>query len=139
MSSPELKFQRQIIEDVDKAHPHAFAIKMSNRFLAGIPDLLIKVPKNEIVFIEAKVAKVKVKTSAIDVNTTGIQRAILKAMESAGISVAVWVLVDAGEKSGIFRCHWSVTSATIDVDKLIYRPRGQRWPIDELISNPIGM
>ena len=38
----ELKYQSQIIDDAKAFNKHTFGIKMNNRFLSGIPDLMIK-------------------------------------------------------------------------------------------------
>jgi hypothetical protein len=137
--SKELRYQTQILEDVKSFDRRSFAIKMSNRFLGGIPDLLIKVPDYEIVFVEMKQVDLSPKSKTIKVETKPIQKVTLKLMERAGISVAVWIVVSFDGTSGIARTTWDTTTMKIDTDKLIYRPRGQIWPIKELITNPRGV
>ena len=69
MKMSELKYQSQIIDDAKAFNKHTFGIKMNNRFLSGIPDLMIKVPKYSVIFIEAKSALLNSKRT-ININTT---------------------------------------------------------------------
>ena len=136
--SIELRYQKQIVDDVKFFDRRSYAIKMSNRFIAGIPDLLIKVPDYEILFVEVKYTVLPKTSSTVLVETTAIQKRTLKVMAGAGLAVAVWVFVDVGKSTGIAKVGWDRTSIDIDPAKLIYRPKGKIWPIKELLTNPDG-
>ena len=129
----ELQFQNQILDDVLKYNPKSWAIKLSHRFIAGIPDLLIKVPDHDVLFIETKIAKPT--KNGIKVETTPLQRATMHMMNRAGLKVAVWILVD---EVGLVRCTYNVTEIS-KYDNSVTRVRGKGWPIEELITNYTGM
>lgn len=129
----ELHFQSQVIDDIIGYNPKAWAIKLAHRFLAGIPDLLIKVPDYDALFIETKVTRPT--KNGIKVETTPLQRATMHMMNRAGLKVAVWVLVDG---IGIVRCTYDVTDIK-KWDNALTRVRGKGWPVEELLTNPTGM
>ena len=129
----ELHFQNQILEDVVNYNPKAWAIKLAHRFLAGIPDLLIKVPDHDVLFIETKIAKPT--KNGIKVETTPLQRATMQMMNRAGLKVAVWILVD---EVGLVRCTYDVTEMK-RWNNVVTRVRGKGWPIEELITNHTGV
>lgn len=129
----ELHFQSQVIDDIIGYNPKSWAIKLAHRFLAGIPDLLIKVPDYDALFIETKVTRST--KNGIKVETTPLQRATMHMMNRAGLKVAVWVLVDG---VGIVRCTYDVTEIK-RWDNALTRVRGKGWPVEELLTNPTGV
>ena len=129
----ELHFQSQVIDDIIGYNPKSWAIKLAHRFLAGIPDLLIKVPDYDALFIETKVTRPT--KNGIKVETTPLQRATMHMMNRAGLKVAVWVLVDG---VGIVRCTYDVTRIK-RWDNALTRVRGKGWPVEELLTNPTGV
>lgn len=129
----ELHFQNQILEDVVNYNPKAWAIKLAHRFLAGIPDLLIKVPDHDVLFIETKIAKPT--KNGIKVETTPLQRATMQMMNRAGLKVAVWILVD---EVGLVRCTYDVTEMK-RWNNVVTRVRDKGWPIEELVTNHTGV
>ena len=129
----ELHFQSQVIDDIIGYNPKSWAIKLAHRFLAGIPDLLIKVPDYDALFIETKVTRPT--KNGIKVETTPLQRATMHMMNRAGLKVAVWVLVDG---VGIVRCTYDVTTIK-RWDNALTRVRGKGWPVEELLTNPTGV
>jgi hypothetical protein len=133
----ELYFQSQIIEDAKAFNKYTFGLKMNNRFVSGIPDLMIKVPKYDALFIEAKSVRLNSKR-IINIHTTSLQRSTLRLMERAGFWVEVWVLVGTGDRLVLVRSTWDTTELAFDDCEIIERPRGQRWPIEYLLSNPIA-
>jgi len=129
----ELHFQNQVIDDIIGYNSKSWAIKLAHRFLAGIPDLLIKVPDYDPLFIETKVTRPT--KNGIKVETTPLQRATMHMMSRAGLKVAVWVLVD---EVGIVRCTYDVTTIK-RWDNALTRVRGKGWPVEELLTNPTGV
>ena len=134
----ELHYQKQIIEDVKKSFKNAYAIQMNNRFLAGIPDLLIKVPECDVLFVEMKVMKWH-GSPTIPVETTKLQRVVMRNMERAGLRVAVWVVLEGENTSVIARTSWCSTSITIDPQLLVRRQPGKRWPILQMVTDATGI
>ena len=65
-----------------------FAFKMSNRFLVGVPDLLVKIPQYPTMLIEVKLDKSKVK-DPIDVEVTPTQGGYLRRARAAGMVTGV--------------------------------------------------
>lgn len=136
MKMSELKYQSQIIDDAKAFNKHTFGIKMNNRFLSGIPDLMIKVPKYSVIFIEAKSALLNSKRT-ININTTVLQRSVLRLMARAGFRVEVWVVVGLEDRQVMIRCKWDETVVSFDDCEVIERTRGKGWPIEYLLNNPI--
>ena len=85
----ELNFQKALIDAAKKEGGYGF--KMSNRHLAGIPDLLIKLPEFDTALIECKKIK-RVKFShheSIPNNITKLQEIVLKRFINAGGAAGV--------------------------------------------------
>jgi hypothetical protein len=133
----ELIFQKQIIDDAKEYDKRTFGLKMNNRFISGIPDIILKVPKYEVLFIEAKMIRVNSK-GIININTTDIQRAMMRLMARAGFRVEVWVAVSTSYgKNYLIRAQHQSTTLHIDDCELMERPRGKTWPIKQMLDRPI--
>jgi hypothetical protein len=133
----ELIFQKQIIDDAKEFDKRTFGLKMNHRFVSGIPDIILKVPNYEVLFIEAKMIRLTSK-GVINVNTTDIQRATMRLMARAGFRVEVWVAVSVVDKQYLVRTAYNSTTLHIDECELIERPRGKKWPIQYLLEHPVG-
>lgn len=138
--SNELYYQRQILVDAKAVDPDAFAIKMAHKFISGIPDLMIKMPGHDVIYVEVKKG-VMTKTGTIKVDTTPIQRATMLKMEKSGIRCEVWVVIDKGYNGSwptMVRVPPDVTSVQVeDPSKLPARVRGTAWPIKDFLENPV--
>lgn len=136
MIMSELKFQSQIIDDAKAFNKNTFGLKMNNRFISGVPDLMLKVPGYDVILIEAKLIRPTSK-GVIHVNTTDIQRAMMRLMYRAGFRVEVWVAVGIEDKHYLVRTTYNVTSLNIGDCELIGRIRGSKWPIEYLLKNRV--
>jgi len=132
----ELNHQRIIINDFKKVFPGAFAIKMSHRFMSGIPDLLLKAPGHEVMVVEMKVAKYR-KTGYVPIETTLLQRQTMIAMEKAGLRCEVWVVVVDPSGTYMLRCPPEATRVECTLEFLTRKERGQPWPVDQFVNNPV--
>lgn len=137
MMPAELYHQRTIIEDTKKTNPMAFAIKLSHRFMSGVPDLLIAVPGHGHAFVEVKRVEANIDSESIRIGTTPLQRATLEAMRSAGLRAEVWVAIEDGADTRMLRVPPQVTKLQLDLRKLPRRKRGEGWPIIEFLQNPV--
>lgn len=132
----ELRQQKRVIDEFHKAYPGSFAIKMSHRFLSGIPDLLLKAPGHDVLFVEMKVTKYK-KRGYVNVDTTLLQRETMMNMEKSGLRCEVWVVVEDPTGAYMLRCPPEATKVECLLDSLTRRERGQPWPITDFLNNPV--
>ena len=132
----ELIFQKQIIDDAKDFNKYTFGLKMNNRFISGIPDIMVKVPGYDVLFIEAKMIRVNTK-GIINVNTTTLQRNVMRLMSRAGFRVEVWIAVGINDKQYFVRTAYNSVSVIAKDCELIERPRGSKWPIKYLLDSPI--
>ena len=127
----ENDFQRALIDTTKELG--GWGIKLSNRFLAGIPDL------GECFFIECKRKGFR-RELAIDqkirIETTAIQRAVMRAMQHAGANVAVVLLIDINPQYIFISRYPEVDFCIWGRDDFLRRKRGEPWPI-KLIMNYI--
>ena len=135
MKTTELKFQQQLIDDIKKSHRESYVIKVNHRFLAGIPDLLIKHPHYPVMFVETKLGVVG-KSGKVKINTTGIQRSTMDRIGRSGITVAVWTLVQ-GDNEFILQSSWSSTEVEVH-DRIVVSRINRKWPVDRLLKWPVG-
>lgn len=86
----ELRVQRQIIEAV-RFHG-GVAFKQSNRFLAGLPDLFIKLPGLQAAMVEVKWSPKINRLRRVGVNLTPLQRKYLRDLRQVSMN-AFWIVV----------------------------------------------
>lgn len=136
----ELKFQNKIMDEVKRSNRLAYAIKMSNRFLNGIPDLFIKHPDYPPMFIEAKLGKLNGNTNTVRIDTSVIQRKVLRDMERSGLVVAVWTLVQSGPNPFVIQSPWEKTEVKLSMynSMFIGTGKGKAWDIEWLLGHPMG-
>lgn len=81
----ELEAQKIVVDAVTEAN--GYALKMSHRFLIGIPDLLIKLPDRPTMVLEAKVHECAVFKSETEfrLEATALQERELRLMRTAGM------------------------------------------------------
>lgn len=133
----ELYHQRTIIEDAKKISNLTFAVKLSHRFMSGIPDLLLSVPGYQPTFVEVKKVDGNWHKNTIKVNTTPLQRATMKAMTDSGLRVEVWVAIEDGADTYMLRVRPEMTTIQCDWWTLPKRKRGEGWPIADFLKNPV--
>jgi hypothetical protein len=134
----ELKFQQQIIDDVRESNRESYAVKINQRFVAGFPDLFIKHPDYDPLFVEAKLGHLN-REGFVKIDTTPIQRNTLKNMERSGLTVAVWTLVqDQDMGDFILQSHWRDTMVEVKSNIVVYRIH-RSWPVKRLLEWPIGV
>lgn len=135
--SSELYYQRQILVDVKEADPKAFAIKMSHRFLSGVPDLMIKMVGCDPIFVEVKKGKLTDK-GILKVGTTELQRNTMAKMVASGFKCEVWIVIDKydGVWPAIVRVPHHVESVKVEKGTVLpLRKRGDRWPVLEFVKS----
>jgi len=129
----ELYHQRKIINDVLNNFPNSFAMKTSHRFLSGFPDLLIKIPGEDPIYVEVK--KGNLVRDHVKVNTTVLQRKTMKDMKYAGLKVCVWVVVEQKPNTLMLVVPPECTKVAVsDSSSLVKRAPGRGWPIQEMIA-----
>lgn len=136
--SSELDHQRNIIKDVKDQFEDAFAMKMSNRFLSGIPDLMIKVPNHPVLFVEVKKGEIN-KKGIVKINTSPMQRYIMQHMIKSGIRCEVWTVIEEKKDAMMIRTTPEIESLLMmmDMNDLPRRSRGVKWPIEQFLNNPL--
>lgn len=92
----ELSLQRDVIESVEARG--GFAKKLSNRFLIGVADLYVKLPRHPGVFIEVKDEKLPKKSDHVLLGLTPLQRRFLMDAHRAGDNAAVLSFIAAPNK-----------------------------------------
>lgn len=105
----ELWFQRQLIEAAKALG--GYGQKLSNRFISGVPDLLLQVPKNRTILAEVKQKLITDSTRLVTVNLTKLQYDKLHRHQKSG-GYGGWVMVAhlrSGEK-------WVMASTDLDAD-----------------------
>lgn len=89
----ELDLQKRIV-DVVREHG-GYAHKMSHRFLVGVVDLSVKLPRHPAMFLEVKKDDLPKKADHVDLNLTVPQMRFLRDYHNAGmITGAVSFLLD---------------------------------------------
>jgi hypothetical protein len=87
---------QKLVVDVVRARGGG-ATKLSNRFLVGIADLLIKIPEQEVLLAEAKLARFKripLPDHVFRLDVTVPQKAFLRAFRAAGARCGVLSFVE---------------------------------------------
>lgn len=103
----ETDYQKFVLDIVREAAGAGH--KLSNRFLVGVSDLLIKLPGREAALIEVKLAKFHPATKPdheFDLGVTVLQREFLKKYHEAGMRAGVLSFVEHGRQqlwAGLFR------------------------------------
>lgn len=95
----ETDYQKFVLDIVREAGGAGH--KLSNRFLVGVSDLLIKLPGRNAALIEVKLAKFAPSTSPdheFDLGVTVLQREFLKKYHEAGMRVGVLSFVEHGRQ-----------------------------------------
>jgi hypothetical protein len=83
----EILYQRYIVTAFNEAG--GYALKMSNAFMSGIPDLLLKSPA----WPQPQIWEVKKANLTRRVNTTPLQRQTLRSMKDSGIQVGILLIL----------------------------------------------
>lgn len=96
----ELDAQKHVVDAVEAEG--GYALKMSHRFLIGIPDLLVKLPGRPAMILEAKVHECMVyrPDSEFKLEATALQERELRMMEGAGLITGILSFVSL-QKRGI--------------------------------------
>jgi hypothetical protein len=119
----ELRLQRKLIEKA-KAEG-GFAMKMSHKFMIGVPDLIIQLPHHPTAFVEVKILKYKNWPEQVRLKMTAQQRKFLKRLQKAG-GLAGWI-VGIEHLAGLSYCAGNNTAVDIfDPDKRLLQD-GWTW------------
>jgi hypothetical protein len=107
-------------------------MKTSHRFMGGFPDLMIKIPGEELFYVEIK--KGKIIKGMMKVETTTLQRETMKRMKNAGIRVCVWIVIEGKPTHKMVAVPSNCTKVGgIEESQLFHRVIGKGWPIKEII------
>ena len=115
------------------------AVKLRHRFMAGLPDLFVKMPDRHLgVFIECKYEPWPKRKTTIALKLTPLQRDFLRRMQGVSQS-AGWVLFTTiGDMSSALVGDVLSTSE-IDLELFVKdrftRPYGGQWPVCAMIEN----
>lgn len=118
------KFVLDIVRDAGGA-----GHKLSNRFLVGVSDLLIKLPDREAALIEVKLAKFAPKTKPdheFNLGVTVLQQEFLKKYNKAGMRTGIMSFVEHGRQKlwvGLFKLD------TFDEPGYVERPIDAHTPL----------
>jgi hypothetical protein len=104
--------------------------------LSGVPDLFMKAPGHDAMFVEVKVADYK-KKGYVKVETTLLQREVMIRMERAGMRCEVWVVVVDASGTYMLRTPPEATRVECSLDSLVRKERGSPWPIVDFVNEPV--
>ena len=140
---PEKKFQTDLCEAARAIG--GYALKMSNQFFVGVPDILVKVPLQPGAFIECKTVVWPKRTeSPIKIDLSAMQRLVMRDMQRSGL-IAVWAVAtradlffDGKVSEAQFVLVGRDPNATsipahIFARQAIRRGKGERWDIREIL------
>lgn len=96
--------QRRVIEAVQSQGGAAH--KLSNRFMAGVPDLLVKLPRYPAALLEVKIDKHPVKSTTVTLGVTKLQETFLEKYEKAGMATGVMAFLQ--HRRDLYVSLWSV-------------------------------
>jgi hypothetical protein len=100
MAQTELKYQKELVNATRAAG--GYGIKMNNRFLAGVPDLLLKLPQWACTYyVEVKHEDFKCVPTNLRIKLTELQRLEIKKMQAAGMQAGWAVFVTEKGKGPI--------------------------------------
>ena len=139
MAVNELQFQSELIAAAVASGGHA--VKLSHRYLSGVPDLWVKLPGLPGAMIEAK----WIGASGYPV-LTAPQREFLMADDAAGGVAGVVMAIKTGPTSweaGVFtmerikgRGPLRMSPKVMGFDAmLVTRERGKLWPIEKMVRH----
>lgn len=128
----ETEAQKIVVKAVEAEG--GYALKMSNRFLVGIPDLLIKLPTIPAMILEAKIQHFKRPDNhKFTLAATALQDRELRNMRSAGMITGMLSFVEIGQK-GIKGLYMGVFSEGGTVEMSQHQYMGQLPPIERTKS-----
>lgn len=125
----ELVFQRHLIDALRRAD--GFGFKLDNKYMSGVPDLLLCHPNYGPVFIETKV--IKPNTDIILI--TPLQSETLKKLRHADCNVGIVILVSTDKAAN----YSILVSRDIKSTKLnnsyvtLNKMYGEKWPVLEIL------
>lgn len=125
----ELEFQSILVRAANSCN--GYGLKLANRHVSGVPDVIIKLPTQPVVFIECKKA---------NLGLSQIQRVTIRKMQRAGMFVGWVVLVD--QQPGRYTLHVGAghdikkTEPTVNCDAHEFMAQ-HAWRVDELVQSII--
>lgn len=129
----ELDFQRELIKAAKKNS--GFGWKLDNKWLAGIPDVVIIM--GDVYFLECKAMHYKSLPigHSIKIDATKIQRRILRQIQSAGGNAGLVTLIQY-ERIDYIHVTKDIhaTHSIWGVDDYTRRKRGEEWPIGKIVD-----
>jgi hypothetical protein len=131
---PEKKFQTDLVDAARGLG--GYAIKMSNQFLVGVPDLLIKLPLDPVLLLECKTEPFPKKSRSIPVALTPMQRKHLSGFQKSG-GLGAWCVMSVFEDVQLAYVGVDVQQTALDTEHFkryaVPRHRGTRWDVREII------
>lgn len=94
----ELDIQTKTIKAVEAAG--GAAVKLSNRFLIGVADLLIKLPEIPTMLMEVKLNLMPIQKETVNLDTTKLQQDFLRSFGKAGVDCGVISFLWKKDKGG---------------------------------------
>ena len=85
----ELQFQSAIIKSVKGSGSGGMAFKSSNRFLIGVPDLYVSIPRCGTGFVECKIGDMPAKSDYVSIGVSPAQGAFMRKLRKANTIVGV--------------------------------------------------
>ena len=134
----ELDFQARLVKET-KLHK-GFGFKIATRHQGGIPDLFIKWPQYEGVFIECK----KATSSKLDLGLTALQKETIERLIVAGQPVGWALLYEPSNVKKVVYVgsdpHIKVVQPSVNCDLHTMSSGGGSalatpWPVDEVVKS----
>ena len=139
----ELKFQSELVKAA--LAEGGYAHKLSNRFLAGIPDLLVKLPDYSACLIECKHIRRKHRSDYVTFTpkVTALQNINMLDFQKAGGASGLAVLIEDVWPQLIFAEPYSAIysrgAIKCPTTSLLTRNRGEPWPIKAIVRAVVSM
>lgn len=130
----ELEFQTLVRKAVE--YEGGYGLKMSNRFLVGVPDLLLHLPGLPTMVMEAKFDRVTSTIKRYALVLTPRQALTLRQMAGAGMLAGAVSLLQAGKMYGVKAVHIQEFEgeASLRLEGLTYNWSDRRHLVEAVVS-----
>ena len=114
-----------------------WGLKLNNRFLKGIPDLLLKWPTRPAALIEVKICPPLGLNHGFYLDLTSHQVRSLRRFHDAG-GTAGWLAIGKMKQPGMWRIACGITfleRQRIEPTHVFIRSPGKPWPVEQIIEH----
>lgn len=129
----ELQLQSKLVEAIKEEG--GFGFKLSNKFLAGPPDLYLSHPSTGTVFIEMKLNS----RMQRPVNVTDLQLHTISKMQKAGTRCGIVVVIATPSVVGEYDLFFTADPKNRNLNNdgwvEMYKKRGERWPVLDMMRH----